>query len=614
MNSLEQSHGEEETAERLTARFAALWAEHRRLTEKLNALESSSAWAVAQRLARWRRFVAPEGSWRQACLRLFFRGLCRRRRRETNIQPQSAFAKPSTVSPLPRDRTASASGRQEDQFRVAYIGSRWGFDAASMRYRAHNLVEALDLAGVECMFVPQEEVQSQFSTILSHDMIVLVRRVRDDTITTLIGLARRRGLPIVFDIDDYIFDPWAMPYVEAFNDPAGRAKVLRLMDDLGACLDQCDYFTGSTPYLAEKAASKGKESFVIHNGLNAAQLLQSQLAREQRSSRGQAQGTRIGYFSGTRTHQADFRVVYPALLRLLGEQCDTRLVIVGQLDVGAFPGLAPFRDQIDILPICHWSELPAVIAGVDINVIPLELTPFNEGKSNLKYYEAGLVEVPSVASPTRILCESIRHGHNGLLARTTEEWYDSLKELIARPDWRRQMGRNACEHVVQNYTPGAIAAEALAVYRQILRLHRARRDTPKQSLRIVLLLAPSQGAWIEILRRANELAAAGHTVTVHVSPGKPLNSVAALQESVARQFFEPLFVLQCGGEIPCCDVLIATDPHTTNLAKTHQHCARLTLADEKRLALLLGADRCLESLLRHWVQNAPSTPPPSQAA
>jgi len=287
-------------------------------------------------------------------------------------------------------------------------------------------------------------------------------------------IARRRGLPIVYDIDDYIFDPWVMPYVEAFQDPLGRAKVLGLMDDLGACLDRCDYFTGSTSYLAEKAAALGKKSFVIHNGLNSTQLILSQSAREQRGGRQHDPWTRIGYFSGTRTHQADFRVVYPALMRLLHEERHVRLVIVGHLDVGAFPGLAPFRDQIDLFPTCHWKELPAVIAGVDINLIPLELTPFNEGKSNLKYYEAGLVEVPSVASPTRIFCESITHGHNGLLARTPEEWYDALHELIARPDWRRQMGRNALEHVLQNYTPEAIGTEAAAVYRHILDFHHSR--------------------------------------------------------------------------------------------------------------------------------------------
>ncbi len=104
-------------------------------------------------------------------------------------------------------------------------------------------------------------------------------------------------------------------------------------------------------------------------------------------------------------------------------------MIVGDLDVGEFPGLAPYVSQMEILPLRHWSELPATMATIDVNLIPLELTPFNEGKSNLKYYEAGLLKVPSIASPTRINRENIAHGHNGLLAQTTAEWYEALKEL-----------------------------------------------------------------------------------------------------------------------------------------------------------------------------------------
>jgi glycosyltransferase involved in cell wall biosynthesis len=614
MNSLEQPRDEKGMAERLTARFAVLWSEHRRLSEEKSALESSTAWALAQRLTKWRRLLAPEGSRRQAWLRLLLHGLRLRRPQWASTQSQSIVERSSAASQALRDPIAATPAEPKDKFRVVFIGSRWAFDAATMRYRAHNLIEALALAGLEGTFVAQDEVPSQLPAILSHDLIVLVRRVRDDIITALIGMARRRGVPVVFDIDDYLFDPWIMPYVEAFHEPVGRAKYLSLMDDLGACLDQCDYFTGSTSYLAERAAAHRKPSFVIHNGLNCVQLSQSQLAREQRGLHRQGRGVRLGYFSGTRTHQADFRIVYPAVMRLLREQPDIRLTIAGQLDLDAFPGLAPFWDQIDILPICHWSELPAAIAGVDINLIPLELTPFNEGKSNLKYYEAGLVEVPSVASPTRILCEGITHGHNGLLARTAEEWYEGLEELIARPDWRSQMGKNALEHVLRTYAPAAIAAEAVGVYRQILRLHRDRRDSPKQTLSIVVLIADAEGQGEQALRRANELAASGHSVTVYLAPGKTLTSSAVLEKSISRLFLATLFTVQQGGEIPCCDVLIAVDPIATDLAKANPQRARLTIADTTRLAAILGAGRSLESLLCDWLENGSEVSPSSQAA
>lgn len=612
MDSREQDRTECGAAERMTARFAELWTAQRRLAAQWGDIESSTAWALAQRLARWRRRLAPEGSRRETILRWFLHRLRPwQREKARNASPQRQRG---TEKPL-RARRAGVSAvpaPEGDKFRVAYVGSQCSIDAATMRYRAHNLIEALACAGHEGTFVALEDIPVQLPMILSHDLVVIIRRIRNDATTAVIGAARRKGLPTVYDADDYIFDPWILPYVEAFHTTMNQAGALRFMDEVGACLDLCDYFTGSTGYLAERAAALGKDGFVIRNGLNAAQLSLSRLAVEQRTLRRRGPVTRIGYFSGTRSHQADFRVVYPALMRLLRERNDVRLAIAGHLDVAAFPGLAPFLDQIEILPSCHWSELPSVIASVDINVIPLELTPFNEGKSNLKYYEAGLVEVPSIASPTRILCDSISHGHNGLLARTTEEWYDGLMRLTARPDWRRQLGQNAFEHAMRNYSPDAVGAEAVTVYRQILDLHRARRSIATQTLKIVLLVADLQGAVENLLRRANELAAAGHGVTVHLSPNQ--TSAAVVEKAIARSLVEPLFTMQRGGEIPCCDVLIAADSRTVDLAKTNQHRARLTIADQDLLSAIQGAGRGLPSLLGGWLQNGLPTGLSSRAA
>jgi glycosyltransferase involved in cell wall biosynthesis len=344
-----------------------------------------------------------------------------------------------------------------------------------MRYRSHNVIEALAFADVEGTFFALEEVQANLGAILSHDLIVLVRLMQNPVTAGLIESSRRRGLPIVYDLDDYLFDPWVMPYIEAFR-ALRQVDALRIMDDLGACLDACDYFTGSTSYLAEKAAAFGKKSFVLPNGLNAAQLRLACQALEQRHAGRRDPVVRLGYFSGTRTHQADFRVMYPALMKLLSERTDARLLIVGDLDLGEFPGLLPYLDAIETLSLRPWSELPAILANVDINLIPLELTPFNEGKSNLKYYEAGLVKVPSIASPTRINCENIKSGHNSLLARTPDEWYDCLTDLMSSTERRERMGQNALEHVLCHYAPTTTARKAVAIYREILEMHRSRRN------------------------------------------------------------------------------------------------------------------------------------------
>jgi hypothetical protein len=75
-------------------------------------------------------------------------------------------------------------------------------------------------------------------------------------------------------------------------------------------------------------------------------------------------------------------------------------VVVGDFDQAQFPEFTPFVDRLDQRPFVEWTRLPAEISRVDINLIPLVLNPFTEAKSDLKYYEAAVLKIPSVATLT----------------------------------------------------------------------------------------------------------------------------------------------------------------------------------------------------------------------
>src|SRR5204863_5326912 len=99
-------------------------------------------------------------------------------------------------------------------------------------------------------------------------------------------------------------------------------------------------------------------------------------------------------------------------------------------------------------------ELPQLIAQIDINLAPLELdNPFCQAKSEIKYTEAALVGVPTVASPTDAFAYAITHGENGLLAATVDEWQAALSQLIEQPEARQQLGAVARQRVYQEYVP-----------------------------------------------------------------------------------------------------------------------------------------------------------------
>jgi SAM-dependent methyltransferase/uncharacterized protein YbaR (Trm112 family) len=85
---------------------------------------------------------------------------------------------------------------------------------------------------------------------------------------------------------------------------------------------------------------------------------------------------------------------------------------------------------------------------------PLEVTnPFCEAKSELKFFESALADVPVIASPTGPFRRAIRHQETGFLASSPDEWQNSLMQLVDDGNLRRRIGRAAHRDVLWRYGP-----------------------------------------------------------------------------------------------------------------------------------------------------------------
>lgn len=107
--------------------------------------------------------------------------------------------------------------------------------------------------------------------------------------------------------------------------------------------------------------------------------------------------------------------------------------------VGAKP------QQWDGLPVevRAWQESTEVaeIQGFDIGLMPLPDEPYERGKCGYKLIQYMACGKPVVASPVGMNSEIVRHGENGFLATTTDEWVDGLSCLIEDPNLRLRMGQ-----------------------------------------------------------------------------------------------------------------------------------------------------------------------------
>ena len=333
----------------------------------------------------------------------------------------------------------------------------------SALYRSHHVAEELQLQGFTTSITVQDNpllpsYADKFSIFIFH------RVLYTPSVEALIRRIQAQGKEIIFETDDLVYDPAYLQYMDYFKNMNGFEKKL-YENGVGGEILADDYVkvcTTTTTYLAEKLRERGKKVYIVPNKLSvsdikhAEKILANKGARHQSSNVNGAGDTaeiRIGYFSGTLSHNKDFATITEALVTVLQKYPQVKLSLVGPLETESV--LQPFGTRIEALPYVKREEHFANIASVDINVAPLEIgNPFCESKSELKFFEAGIMRVPTVAAATEPYKEAIQNGVDGFVASTTEEWVSALSSLIDDAELRMRMGVLAQEKACERYSNG----------------------------------------------------------------------------------------------------------------------------------------------------------------
>ncbi|RIK43877.1 MAG: hypothetical protein DCC55_04255 [Chloroflexi bacterium] len=347
-----------------------------------------------------------------------------------------------------------------------------GIDGDTRRYRCLHHQEQLALHGVASTLRTADDLQA-YVNIATHDLLILHRTPDTDVVKDLIEVARLRGIPAIFETDDLIFEPELYDSI-AFLDTLSPEAASRFRQDLhgqARVFAASDFVLTTTGYLAQAAARHGKRAFVQRNACSAEMLRAAEAAYElrqqtRRAAGGEQQEVVIGYFSGTGSHNRDFALVTAPLLEVMARYPHVWLHVSGPLELDS--RFHSFRSRIRRAPFVAWQELPNLLAQVDINLAPLELdNPFCQAKSEIKYSEAALVGVPTVASPTDAFAYAIIDGENGLLAGNEEAWLAALTRLVEDPAERQRLGEDARRRVYAEYAPEPRSQELVATLQQI---------------------------------------------------------------------------------------------------------------------------------------------------
>lgn len=322
-------------------------------------------------------------------------------------------------------------------------------------YRIENRIEAL--IGEDWISGRIDLTRDRSEDIIAAcDVLFVFRMEMTPTLEALYALAQIHKRKVIFDIDDLIFDPAFMnPKFIAFLENASQSERL-------AWRTKCENYRNAlaganvafvpTETLAEYASAYVHDVYVVPNGLS-----QSRLCSACRlSSEPKAKPITIGYASGTATHDRDFAEVAHVLAETLTKHPDVKLVLQGPVQGEGVDALEPVKSQIERRDLVPFEKLPYSLHQFDINIAPLEVgNPFCESKSELKYFEAALVGVPSIVSRTNTFANSLEHGVTGLLAESSEEWREALEQLVTDKAFRLSLGKCAKAAVMNNYSPNA---------------------------------------------------------------------------------------------------------------------------------------------------------------
>lgn len=357
-----------------------------------------------------------------------------------------------------------------------------------IRYRVDHQIQQLEADGVSCNRVDAWNLTNEMVTTAR--VFVIFRCPCTEQIRDFIALAKKLNKRVLFDIDDLVVDTVytdEIPFIQQMTE-SEKAQYDDGVIRMGETLKLCDAAITTTERLATELSKYVPEVFINRNvaseemvynseralyerdvlpglpeeSVSAADMKYWRWAREHARENGVVT---IGYFSGSITHNADFELVLPTLVKVLEERPEVQLHIVGDLSIPE--PLARFEGRITNEPFCDWKGLPRRIASVDINIAPLEQTIFNEAKSENKWVEAALVKTPTVASNVGAFKKMIRDGETGILCDGPSSWYQALMTLVESREERERIGCNAYNWVKGHATTLSACQEIGAFIRKI---------------------------------------------------------------------------------------------------------------------------------------------------
>jgi glycosyltransferase involved in cell wall biosynthesis len=314
------------------------------------------------------------------------------------------------------------------------------------RYRVEHLMDQLRVHGVDTQQVLMKDIDKYSSN--DYDAVVIYRCPFSRALSQFISSVKSQNKRAYYDVDDYVFDYDAVKHMP-FLKGEDYKDFENYCNNIDKSIRLCDGLITSTETLGKVLKDRYPEKtlYINRNTASAEMVCLSNISKD--IIKKDSEKIILGYFSGSKTHDDDFKLISDVILKVLEKNENVYLKIGGVLNLDK--KFDKFNNRIYRFDFMDWRKLPSLIATVDINLMPLEDTLFHRCKSENKWMEAALVNVPTVASYNEELELVIKDKINGFLCKTQDEWEKVLNILINDKNLRESIALNANQKVIENY-------------------------------------------------------------------------------------------------------------------------------------------------------------------
>jgi glycosyltransferase involved in cell wall biosynthesis len=345
-------------------------------------------------------------------------------------------------------------------------------EAASCRYRVHQVVPYLESQGISCEL--RELVGPELYRVLykpghrlekvarfTRGALERIRDVRDAAAFDVVFVHReafpfgpafieswlaKSGRPIVYDFDDSIYLPSSSALRDFVRRPDKTNTIVHLASQVIVCNEHLRNFC---------LAYNPNVTIVRTSVDTATQFLPRDYPARLPPEDGRP--VRLGWIGSHST--APYLVRLGPVLQRLAQRYPIELLVVGAGREISMPGVNVINKA--------WSLNSEVddFRSLDIGLYPLENGVWERGKTSFKTIQYMAVAVPGVISRVGAACDIVVEGENGLLAEDDHEWLAKLSRLIEEPALRRKLGENGRATAERDFSITSNAPRIAAVLR-----------------------------------------------------------------------------------------------------------------------------------------------------